>query len=616
MQCLWASSPLQEQQQHIEHTEQQEKQEKQEQQEQQEKQEQVHWIVQFYVDKSAARQQEILFCLQQNVRNKYITHVHLLNERHYTDDELGIKDANVKIVQTVLGKRATYRDVFAYVRRAGLQGYVCFANSDMVLEEADVPRLFRSSLSTRRQCLALLRYECDLLQVNIADRNDSETMGNVRLFGPRYDSQDVWILHASQLFPPAADRAFSFSFGVPGCDNKVVYVLQALLGYEVINDPLAIRTYHVHASQVRHYTAKDALPRPFGALVPSGLSSQCRDSLGMMTKHAWFTQHPSALQARLRLSLEKEKEKTRETHVATTVLSGLATTMAVYMRIASTTTDHGLRHSLLSFVQQYQAHMAAQEGVVIRTTRAVKAYSDAVLASWQAMTAVFSEDANGALYQSNQLAYDWLHQSGTCPQDKVHWPGLLESWHVSSFPKREEGEEQWIQSIVGQRRLAVVSSAYGETLLQGQFAKRASFTYNQVDLFPGSTLVACVVGPDAEEEEESEDKEKQDKKKKKKDKKNKKDNADADRNFDSWWPRYCEQTLLPLCRREDVDVVLVSCRGYGPLVVHYVSQHGKTALDFGPYLGNWFGCFTASDLRARPDAFRLVLNADWVKCIG
>ena len=613
MQCLWASSPLEEKQgkqEHIEHTE-----------EQQEQQEQVHWIVQFYVDKSAARQQEILFCLQQNVRNKYITHVHLLNERHYTDDELGTcsKEANVKIVQTVLGKRATYRDVFAYVRRAGLQGYVCFANSDMVLEEADVPRLFRSSLSTQRQCMALLRYECDLLQLKLETADRDQTIGNVRLFGPRYDSQDVWILHASQLFSPTADRAFSFSFGVPGCDNKVVYVLQALLGYEVINDPLAVRTYHVHASQVRHYTAKDALPRPFGALVPFGLSSQCRDSLGMTSQHAWFTQHPLVLQARLRLSLEKTKTTEEETHVATTVLSGLATTMAVYMRIASTTTDHGLRHSLLSFVQQYQAHMAAREGVVVRTTRAVKAYSDAVLASWQAMTAVFSEDGNGALYQSNQLAYDWLHQSGTCPQDKVHWPGLLESWHLSSFPKREE---QWIQSIVGQRRLAVVSSVK-ETLLQGQFAKRTSFTYNQVDLFPGSTLVACVVGPDSEEEEgelttegdtqvKKEDEKKQDKKK---DKKEKKKKADADRNFDTWWPRYCERTLLPLCRREDVDVVLVSCRGYGPLVVHYVAQHGKTALDFGPYLGNWFGCFTASDLRARPDAFRLVLNVDWVKCI-
>lgn len=595
MQCLWSSPPLLLQQ--AQHGEQGNR-------------EQVHLIVQFYVDKSAERQQEILFCLHQNVRNKYITHVHLLNERHYTDDELTLTLAKeTKIVQTVLGKRATYRDVFAYIRRAGLQGYVCFANSDMVLEEADVPRLFRSSLSTRRQCIALLRYECDLRVVQQA----TPTIANVRLFGPRYDSQDVWIVHTSQLFPPTADRAFSFSFGVPGCDNKVVYVLQGLLGYEVINDPLAIRTYHVHASQVRHYTAKDALPRPFGGLVPYGLSSQCRDSLGMTYQHAWFLQHPMALNARLRTSVEENKT-TKQGPVATTVLSGLATTMAVYMRIASTTTDHGLRHSLLSFVQQYQAHMAAQEGVVVRTTRAVKAYSDAVLASWQAMTAVFSEDANGVLYKSNQLAYDWLHQSGTCPQDKVHWPGLLESWHLMSLQENEKEEEhaqRWTQSILGHRRLAVVASSFTESLLQGQFAKRTSFTYNQVDLFPGSTLVACVVGPDADADV---DEEKEKNKKDKKDKKDKKKElADVDRNFDTWWPRYCQHTLLPLCQREDVDVVLVSCRGYGPLVVHYLAQHGKSALDFGSYLGNWFGCFTASDLRARPDAFRLVLNADWVK---
>ena len=52
---------------------------------------------------------------------------------------------------------------------------------------------------------------------------------------PRFDSQDVWIFHSTNSIEENQEKAFSFEFGKPGCDNKIIYLMK-ILGYEIYNE--------------------------------------------------------------------------------------------------------------------------------------------------------------------------------------------------------------------------------------------------------------------------------------------------------------------------------------------------------------------------------------------
>ena len=70
-------------------------------------------IQQYYIDGNAQRHAENKKCLFYNSHNDAITKIILLNERIYSDEELGVKSN--KIVQVVTGRRLTYKDAMEYV---------------------------------------------------------------------------------------------------------------------------------------------------------------------------------------------------------------------------------------------------------------------------------------------------------------------------------------------------------------------------------------------------------------------------------------------------------------------------------------------------------------------
>jgi hypothetical protein len=59
-----------------------------------------------------------------------------------------------------------------------------------------------------------------------------------------------------------ARKILNIQFGKPGCDNKIAYIY-TILGYDVINDPLFIKSYHYHRQQTRDYGFKDKIPEPY-----------------------------------------------------------------------------------------------------------------------------------------------------------------------------------------------------------------------------------------------------------------------------------------------------------------------------------------------------------------
>jgi hypothetical protein len=207
----------------------------------------IHVILQYFEHANPVRDAELKTALKLVCDNPSVTCVHLLNERLYE----GL-DHYPKIRQHNLGARLKFKDVFQYLREKEVRGYHVIINSDISFYDT-LANLRRTDLHLSKTMMAQLRYEA--------------VDGSI--FGPRADSQDTWIFHSYQALPAKFEKLFAFQFGMPGCDNKMLYLMR-ILGYTVINDPAFVKTYHHHASQDRSYTIKDRVPPPYALIGPYG----------------------------------------------------------------------------------------------------------------------------------------------------------------------------------------------------------------------------------------------------------------------------------------------------------------------------------------------------------
>ena len=142
----------------------------------------IYLVQQFYIHDNVRRYNEILFCLRQNCDNEYINKIYLLNEKIYTQKELGLNDEQIKkIVQVNIKKRMKYSDFFNFINhkkeKDNLEGYVILANSDIYLNET-VINLYKTNLSFQKACFMQLRL--NTIRKHLKIRNDS---------------QDTWIFH-------------------------------------------------------------------------------------------------------------------------------------------------------------------------------------------------------------------------------------------------------------------------------------------------------------------------------------------------------------------------------------------------------------------------------------
>jgi len=217
----------------------------------------INLIYQYFIPKTKERVQEITETLKRNVLNEEISKIYLLNERIYTVEELGIQSN--KIIQIVIGKWITFKDVFSFVEKEQITGYIIMANSDIFFDNS-ISNLHNTDLDNCQKMISLLRWEY----------RGEENLDECKIFGPRWDSQDTWIFHSNLKVLKKYHDWFNFSFGQPGCDNKIIYLL-LLLGVVLNNDPNMFKTYHYHRETGRKYS-KEVIPSPYGYLIPEGVN--------------------------------------------------------------------------------------------------------------------------------------------------------------------------------------------------------------------------------------------------------------------------------------------------------------------------------------------------------
>lgn len=211
----------------------------------------MYFITQYYVPEKKSRAKEIDRCLNMNIACKYIDKIILLNE---TMLELPQSE---KIQQYNIGTRLRFDIVFKWIYdNAPENALICIANSDIYIDDS-----FNALWAVNMESVffALLRW-------------DEQETGEPKLFGPRADSQDTWVVSAKQVKSRKWDwETLNFPFGKGGCDNAITIEMfkQKFL---VVNPCMSLITHHVHMTKYRTYDPKDIVEKPaFLYVNPTGL---------------------------------------------------------------------------------------------------------------------------------------------------------------------------------------------------------------------------------------------------------------------------------------------------------------------------------------------------------
>jgi hypothetical protein len=215
-------------------------------------QDDIYLITQFYVPSNSdeKRLNELQTCLRRNMELSAFKKIFMINEKEYTKEQLGLNDKEMKKVQQIIfnkGMRMKYSHAFALIKHFNLNGYIAIANSDIFFDES-INNVRKTSLSVDKCMYALLRFEFT-----------EKKLRDCKLFGPRPDSQDAWIIHSKFLPSDTEILRSDFALGTQGCDNVLAFLFLQC-GYKIFNEPCVIKIYHYHSNLTRNYTLPPLSP--------------------------------------------------------------------------------------------------------------------------------------------------------------------------------------------------------------------------------------------------------------------------------------------------------------------------------------------------------------------
>lgn len=513
----------------------------------------INIFCQYYLDSNRDRAKEINQCLRLNNENPYISNIYLLNERIYTSEELNIAEPN-KIIQIDISKRLSYQDVFKYITDNNICGYHVIINSDILLD-GTIHKIRYSDMHLHKKMYALLRYELD-----------TQNIKRSKIFGPRFDSQDTWILHSNFNILPSQQKIFNFQFGKPGCDNKLVYLMN-ILGYEIINDPLLIKTYHYHTSQVRNYSNKDVIKQPWGFVVPYNIHhSKIIPSLGIDLSIVYletkqFNEIKFDDNTVVYNYILKKIENNQNFMIPR--IAGIENEFSMLGDLIKT---FGMNSEFNNIFKKNCYKMKNNAGIKFVSFESVILYSQMYIDAFKNCEMYFGWEMYGGMDYIKQ-SYEYIKNK---TNKSIIWASALDIYHyIYACP--------WTLALKGKKILII--SSFSKSI-ETKIPIREKI-YG-IDLFPECEIIT-ITPPQTQGNQESDE-------------------------FHIELQKFTS-TLDSL----EYDIALVSCGGYGNLVCNYIYNKGKSAIYVGGVLQMYFGILGSRWLIDRQDVVRLFLNEHWSK---
>ena len=512
-------------------------------------------IQQFYIAPNAVRHAENIACLKRNIANPEVNKIVLLNEREYTPKELGIAELSElsKLEQVVIGKRLTYLDAFAHARQLE-NAFVVLANADIFTDES-IRNIKRMGLAAEKRVLCQLRHE----YAKGRRLEDCVPFGSATGFPRQCNSQDAWIWHSSHSIPACLEGAFAMQLGKPGCDNAVAHRF-SMAGFERCNCPSLARTYHYHTSELRSYQ-KDPAAKcspPYQLLIPSyspndGGSSRRTKSLDRL----WGNKNlASTIQSCLKSGTPFYIPRVAgiENDVA-----ALGAELQQSGRL-----DPSRRAALNRGVEVIRKHA----GVHLEDTASIIDYSRAYLEAIKHAPTFFTWAPWSNVTRFYGMSFTFVETNFRQP---TYDAGCLDVFDAL-------WAHPWTWALRGQRVLIV--SPFIDTIKQ-QSRKKGVYP---IDLFPECEFV-FLRPPQTQGESPG---------------------------------RPFSVELAHLASRveaikDDFDVALCSCGGYGNPLCHAIHKLGKSAIYVGGVLQMYFGVLGRRWERERPEVVAAYKNSTWTR---
>ena len=196
-------------------------------------------ITEYFVSEDKDRHKEVLETLYENLENPNIRKIYLMAEN--TNDELvSLCEKFSKLETVITNKRATFKMAFELGNK--------FPVSTIIVSNNDI--IFDSNKKTFDNIKKALAGSVVLAITRHKNKNLTEIDSS--------NSQDSWIFKSPIIIPKKSD----FYFGLPGCDNRIAYLLNQK--YNVRNYPNDIIIFHNHKIPFRTYNKKGKNDRIYG----------------------------------------------------------------------------------------------------------------------------------------------------------------------------------------------------------------------------------------------------------------------------------------------------------------------------------------------------------------
>jgi len=505
-------------------------------------------ITQFFISDIPERNEELTTSLHVNIANKHIDKIILLNERIYTNEELGTNSN--KIEQIVVNKRLDYKTVFDEVDKLNLSGYIVLSNLDIFFDKT-IEDVKRSNIANEKALFALVRYEY----------NPGVSVANSPLFYHKSDSQDTWIWHSNYNLKEKERSIFDFPLGKPGCDNTFMYLAQ-MLGFKTYNLPNLIKTYHNHSTNKRNYDAKsEKTLRPY-----YNMTAITNDSVKQDISHP-FTFHGENKNFYDYLTKMFSENK----HFIIPRLAGIEHLYAVTGAIAKTKRQFDQQQA--AYINKTRKVMKNNAGILLNDGNSIIQYSDLYLRAFHLCDMYLDWEPQGDVAAGGlQPSFEFIQMN--FPDKKRAWSfGVADIFHLI------HQEKPWTHALRGKRLLII--SPFGET-----FKKQLPVLdkiYGR-DLFPDCSFV-FLKPPTTNGQNHS-------------------------RPFVDELNDFVKQIGT---MKDEFDVALLSCGGYGNPAINRIHDMGKSAIYIGGVLQMYFGVYGSRWERERPLMMKLFKNKHWVR---